>query len=223
MGVIFTRTVIFYVLLNLGMRLTGKRQIGEIQLAEFVSAVMLSELALIPITDPEKPLVYGLLGIAVLCCLEIISAFLCRKSKLFRRAMEGRPLVLMCKGRIDERSLDNARISTDELFAAIRGAGCRGPEDVSYVILEQNGTLSVIPKPRSMPLTAEDIGAEVPDRGISHPLIIDGKVQERTLGKTGKDRRWLRKKLAEMGLKESEILFFCIDDGGGISYEERKT
>lgn len=223
MTVILIRTLIFYVMLNLGMRLTGKRQIGEIQLAEFVSAIMLSELALLPITDPDKPLLHGVLGIVVLCCLEVISAYLCRKSKALRRVMEGRPLVLMCRGKIEEKNMDSARVSTDELFAAIRGAGYRGPEEISYVILEQNGILSVIPKPESLPPTAEDMAITIPDRGISHPLIIDGKVQERTLGQTGKNRVWLNKRLKELGLKENQVLFFCVDDRDNISYERKKV
>lgn len=221
MSVILLRTLIFFVLLNIGMRLMGKRQIGEIQLTEFITAVMLSELALLPITDTDTPFLYGVFAMLTLCSLEVISAYACRRLPSLRRAVEGRPLVLVSGGHFVGKNLAAARISTDELFAAIRGAGLRGPEEVSYVILEQTGALSVIPKQSAVPPTAEDLSLNVESRGISHPVIIDGEIQERTLGQTGKDRRWLEKQLSEKGLCREELLYFCVDDCDNVSFERR--
>ncbi len=222
MTVILLRTFIFFVLLNTGMRLMGKRQIGELQLTEFITAVMLSELALLPITDTDTPLIYGVFAVCLLCSLEVISAYLCRKLPFLRRAMEGRPLVLIANGRIVEKNLNAARVSTDELFSAIRGAGLRGPEEVSYVILEQTGTLSVIPHVGSQAPAAEDLGLALPCKGISHPIIIDGNVQERTLGQTGKNKAWLNKQLKSLGLKAEELVYLCVDDCDNISYERKR-
>lgn len=222
MTVVLARVVILFVILNIGMRIMGKRQIGEIQLTEFVSAVMLSELALLPITDTDIPLIYGVAGVFTLVSLEVISAFLCKKSAAVRRIMEGRPMVLICGGHIIEENLVKARVSTDELFSAIRGAGLRGPEEASYVILEQSGTLSVIAAAGAAPPTADDMGVRLKDKGISHPLIIDGLLQERTLGSTGKDKEWLHAQLEAKGLRPDELLYFCIDDRGTVSYERSK-
>ncbi|MBR6593830.1 MAG: DUF421 domain-containing protein [Clostridia bacterium] len=219
MTVFLLRTLLFFAVLNVGMRLMGKRQIGEIQLSEFVSAVMLSELALMPITQPDTPLLYGLLGVALLCSLEVINAHLCRTSSAYRRAMEGQPLVLVCKGRIQTQSLDRARISTDELFAAIRIAGYRGPGEADYVILEQSGAISVLPRAAAATLTPADLGVATAERGIWHPVVLDGKVQARTLGSTGRDGRWLERVLKEEGLKMEELIYLCIDDTGTLSYE----
>lgn len=222
MCVVLLRTLIFFLLLNGSMRLMGKRQIGEIQLTEFITAVMLSELALLPITDSDIPMLYGVLAVLALCCFEIISAHLCQKLPSLRRVVEGRPLVLISGGKIMEKNLSASRISTDELFATIRSAGLTGPQEVSYVILEQTGTLSVIPKETYLPPTAEDLGVRVKSKGISHPLIIDGKTETRTLGQTGKDINWLEKQLKNEGLKAKELLYFCVDDEGNISYERKK-
>lgn len=222
MTVILMRTIIFFVLLNLGMRMMGKRQIGELHLTEFITAVMLSELALLPITDVDIPLLYGLFAMFTLCCLEVISAYMCRNIPVLRRIMEGRPLVLVSRGRIIEENLAGSRISTEELFAAIRVAGFRGIDEVSYVILEQTGALSVIADPISVPPAAEDLGIRVPNRGISHPIIIDGQIQQRTLGQTGKDMAWLKKQLKANGLREKELVYFCVDDCDNISYERKR-
>ena len=222
MNVILLRILVFFVLLNLGMRMMGKRQMGELQLTEFVTAVMLSELALMPITDTDIPLLYGVFAILTLCCLELISAYLRRCFPTLRRLMEGRPLVLVSRGHIIEENLAGSRICTEELFSAIRAAGFRGIDEVDYVILEQTGTVSVLAKPHSVPPAAEDLGIEVPGRGISHPIIIDGQVQQRTLGQTGKDMAWLKKQLKANGLKEKELVYFCVDDCDNISYERKQ-
>lgn len=206
MTVLIVRTVVFFVILSTAMRLMGKRQIGEIQLTEFVSAVMLSELAVLPIADTDIPFVHGLFGVIALACLEVISSYLCRKSPAMRSILDGRALVLVSKGRVIEKNLTKSRISTDELFAAIRSFGLRGMEEVGYVILEQTGALSVIPSEKG---------------GVSHVVIVDGKLQNRALNDSGKSHAWLDKQLAMHSLTVAELLYLTVDDGGKIHYEKR--
>lgn len=221
MTVIFMRSIIFFTVLSVGMRFMGKRQIGEIELTEFVTAVMLSELAALPVTDTDIPLTHGIVAVGVLVCLEVISAYICRKSPLVRRFMDGRPLVLISKGKVLENNLTKARISTDELFAAIRGNGLRGMEEVSYVILEQTGALSVIPAAASAPLTPADMSIKAEDKGVSHAVIVDGKVQERALSDSGRDKKWLNQTLSKKHLDPKTLLYLCVDDSGAVCYEKR--
>ena len=204
MTVILIRTIVFFLVLSTSMRLMGKRQIGEIQLSEFVSAVMLSELAVLPIADADIPFVHGLVGVATLACLEVIEAFLCRKVPAFRRVVDGQSLILVSKGKVLEKNLTKARISTDELFAAIRSFGLCGMEEVGYVILEQTGALSVIPAEKG---------------GVSHVVVVDGKLQKRALEDSGKSFQWLNGQLKKQKLNISELLYLTVDDSGNIKYE----
>lgn len=221
MTVIFVRSVIFFIILSLSMRFMGKRQIGEIELTEFVTAVMLSELAALPVTDTDIPLTHGLVAVGVIASLEVITAYVCRKSPLIRGVLDGKPLVLVAKGRVLEQNLTKARISTDELFAAIRGSGLKGMEEVSYVILEQTGTLSVIPAAHAAPLTPSDMDIKVTDKGVSHAVIVDGRVQKRALAAAGRDEAWLKAELAKRRLYPKALLYFCVDDSGTVSYETK--
>ena len=109
MTVILIRAVIFYAALTIIMRIMGKRQIGEIQLSEFVAAVMLSELAALPITERDIPLFHGLVSLVTIGSLEVITAFVCRKVPRFRKTLYGEPIVLMAKGKVIDKSLDKAR------------------------------------------------------------------------------------------------------------------
>lgn len=206
MTVILIRTVVFFVILSTAMRLMGKRQIGEIQLTEFVSAVMLSELAVLPIADTDIPFVHGLFGVIALACLEVISSYLCRKSTAMRRVLDGQALILVAKGRVIEENLTKSRISTDELFAAIRSFGLCGMEEVGYVILEQTGALSVIPAEKG---------------GVSHVVVVDGKLQKRALADSNKSEKWLNKQLAAHSLRMQELLYLTVDDEGKLHYEKR--
>ncbi len=79
MVMIFTRTIIVYIFLVIAMRLTGKRQIGELQLSELITALLLSELAASPITNNNIPLSYAFVPILTLVCIEIINTFLVTK------------------------------------------------------------------------------------------------------------------------------------------------
>ena len=221
MTVIFVRSIIFFIILGLSMRLMGKRQIGEIELTEFVTAVMLSELAALPVTDTDIPLTHGIVAVGVIVSLEIIIAFICRKSPLIRGVLDGRPLILAAKGRVIEKNLTKARISTDELFASIRGAGLKGMEEVSYVILEQTGAVSVIPAAKSAPLTPADMGKNPEDKGVSHTVIVDGMVQKRALEDSGRSEEWLKAELEKRRLGVKELLYFCVDDAGNVSLEKK--
>ncbi|MBQ3082211.1 MAG: DUF421 domain-containing protein [Clostridia bacterium] len=221
MTVIFVRSIIFFVILTFSMRLMGKRQIGEIELTEFVTAVMLSELAALPVTDTDIPLTHGIAAVGVLVSLEIIVAFVCRKSPAVRGVLDGKPLVLVAKGRVLEKNLTAARISTDELFASIRGAGLIGIDEVGYVILEQTGALSVIPAARSAPVTPSDMGLKPDEKGVSHGVIIDGRIQKRALHDSGKSEEWLKAELEKRRLGAAQLLYFCVDDSGNVSFEKK--
>ena len=121
MSVLFIRTLIFYLALILLMRLMGKRQIGELQTTEFVTAMMLSDIAVLPITDNEIPLMHGLVPLITLACLEIVNSYICSISPRIRRFIEGRPILLLGKGKISRANLKRTRLSLDELLTDVSG------------------------------------------------------------------------------------------------------
>ncbi len=203
---ILIRTVIFFAVLNTVMRLLGKRQMGEMQLTEFVTTVMLSELAVLPVTDPDIPVSHGLAGIFVLASLEIISSFISRKSPLARVFFDGKPLLLVAKGKVIEKNLTKSRINTDELFAAVRKEGYCGMDEVDYVILEQTGGLSVLPKQGD---------------GMRHALIVDGTVRQKALKTSGRSEEWLYRELKRRGLRTRDLLYLTVDDSGRICFERK--
>lgn len=142
---IFARTVLIYFSLMLIVRLMGKRQIGELQMTEFISAILLSEIAALPVADRDIPLVYGILPLCIIGCMEVIFALLCRKFRPLRRLLEGKPVELVHNGHYLQKNLTRTRISQEEVEAQIRINGYRSIAEVDRVILEQTGKMSVLP------------------------------------------------------------------------------
>lgn len=145
------RALIFYILLTLMMKLMGKRQIGEMQLSELVTTVLLSELAVLPVTDTDIPLLHGVMPLIMISSIEVIVSFASRKSRRFRILLNGNPIVLYENNRFDEKNLTKARVSTEDIEAQVRINGYEGMNEVSKVILERTGKMSVLPKKKAQP------------------------------------------------------------------------
>ena len=200
----------------------GKRQIGEIQMPEFVAAVLLSELASLPITDVDIPIMHGIIPVLTIASLEIVIAYICRKSSAARKILDGMPIVLVANGNVVEDNLTKARISLDEIFAQIRIDGYKDMSDIQYVILEQTGKMSVLPKAQASAVTLSDMNIKSPDKGYGHMVIIDGAIREHELEAIGKDKAWLYDKLYTMGYKRVEtVLYMTVDDTGNVSAAPR--
>ena len=143
------RAVIFYLLLIIFMRFMGKRQIGEMQMTEFITMMMLSELAVLAVTDNDIPLLHGLIPLAIISSAEVIFSFLSSRSKKFMVFMNGSPVPLIKGGYYIEKNLKKTRISKDDIEAQIRIDGYRGVDEIDMVILERTGKMSILPKTKT--------------------------------------------------------------------------
>lgn len=214
MTTIFIRTVIIYVTLILGMRIMGKRQVGQLEVSELVTTFLLSELASLSITDDSIPLMFSVIPILTLIAIEVISAFAVMKSKTLKRIFVGRPTMIICKGKLNQKELEKNRITVEELFSQLRIKSILSLDDIEYAILEQNGQLSVITKSKEQPLSPVDAGIDVPERGIAHALIIDGDINEQNLLISGKSDQWLKDTIKKYGCRIEDVFIFTVDDLG---------
>ena len=205
---IVIRTIILYILVVALMRLTGKRQIGQLELTELVTAFMISELAANPISDNSIPLLYGIIPGIILVCLEVLLSFISIKSKIFRKLLSGSALALVRKGKLDKEQMKKARITIEELVSAMRIAGTPGMSEVQYAFLEPNGTISIIQKATELPPSSKDMNIQVDEPGIEHPVIIDGNINKKELGALGINEVWIGKKLKENGFKNINDVFY---------------
>lgn len=138
--------------------LMGKREIGQLSSIDFVVAIVVAELATLPITDIDFPLLQSLVPIALLTVLQVITSLLCLKSNNFRQFLYGKPNILICQGRLQIAEMRKARYNIDDLLTQLRQRDVFDISEVAYAVLETSGDLTVILKPAKRPVTRGDLG-----------------------------------------------------------------
>ena len=210
----FARTVILYFLIMFGLRVMGKRQIGELEPSELVLTMMVSDLATVPMQDFGIPLLAGVIPILTLLALSMLLSQLSLRNLRFRALVCGTPAVLIKNGKVQQDVLRKNRYTLDELMEELRGQGISSIEDVKYAVLENSGQLSVLPRAEQQPPTAAQMGMEVED-DVSLPVILvnDGRVIRRNLTACGRDENWLEKQLRAQKLSSpKEVFLLTLDE-----------
>jgi len=219
---IILKTLSIYFALLLTMRMLGKRQLGEMELSEFVVAALMADLASVPLQDLEYPLYTGLLPVLVLFCCEAMIAWLSLKSIRLRSFLFGKPSMLIIRGEINQPELRRNRLSCDELMQKLRNQGSADISKIQYAILETDGTLNVVLFPAEQPLTAALMGIDGGD--FAYPLIVvsDGRTLSGNLQHLGKDEAWLQKELKSRGIGSAKDVFLMTLDMSGKVYLAKK-
>jgi uncharacterized membrane protein YcaP (DUF421 family) len=220
--VVFVRTIVLYIVVVAVMRIMGKRQIGELQPFELVIAIMLSELAAVPMQDTGIPLIYGLIPIFTLMFLEIFISFITLKSRKLRKIVCGTASVVIEHGRLREEELRKQRFNLDDLMEELRISGYLNISDIEYAIMETSGKISVIPKSDNTPVTRQDLNIKKPDEELPISLILDGKVNSYNLKFINHDTNWLMNKLKENDIDKVENAFIALLDSNGKFFVQRR-
>lgn len=173
---VIIRTVLMYIFVSVGVRLMGKRQIGDMQPTELVVTLLISEIAAIPLQDVSQPVSIGLVAIFMLVLLEILASVIILKNLRLRRIFSGKSISIIKNGVIDQKAMRSVRMTVFDLVEMLRMQGIFELDDVESAILEVNGNLSVRPKPERAPVTPEQLKICVSDGGIPMTVISDGTV-----------------------------------------------
>lgn len=175
------RTIVLYIFLTFGVRLMGKRQIGDMQPNELVITLVISEIAAIPLQDTSQPLLFGIAAIFMLVVLEIVMSVLAMKFRKFRKLMSGRSVVVIKNGKIDQNAMKDVRMTVLDLIELLRGQNVFDISTVAFAVLEVNGELSVLLKATEQPATAKDLKLTPKPAVLPLPVITDGKIERDSL------------------------------------------
>ena len=212
------RTIILYFVIMIGLRLMGKRQIGELEPSELVLTMMVSDLAAVPMQDLGIPLINGVIPILTLLSLSMLLSLLSLKNLRFRRLVCGEPTVLIRDGRLDQQGMEKNRFTVDELMEELRAQGISDPATVKYAVLENSGQLSILPYAHEQPITPKQMGRVVED-DVTLPTILinDGRLVERNLHKCNKTAGWLQKQLTDRHLRRpADVFLMTLDENDKI-------
>ncbi len=210
----YIRTIILYLILIAVIRIMGKRQVGQMEPAEFVVTMLVANLASIPMQDGGIPLYSGLVPILTVLGVELVLSAASLRSVSFRRLLCGKPVILIENGHVLQNNLRRTRITLDELTGHLREKDVLNVTDVQYAILETNGNLSVFSYPKHKPASAKDAGIHPERQSLPVTIIGDGYLYRQNLPAAGKDEAWVRRFLQERELKQKDVWLLTLDATG---------
>ncbi len=211
MLIIFFRTLILYLSVITSLRIMGKRQLGELQPSELVVAIMISDLASVPMQDIDIPILTGIIPVLTLIMAEVLLSYLALKFKWARKVITGQPSIVIYNGKIIESELRKLRFNLDDLISELRFNGSADIRDVEVAIVETSGKLSIIEKKKS--------GG---DGAVPYMVISDGTVNEEELKRSGYSLSVIKKKLEKKGIKSIKKVFIAsLSDDGELFVQEK--
>ncbi|SDT30805.1 Protein of unknown function [Paenibacillaceae bacterium GAS479] len=273
-GTLLLRTVLIYFVVFLIMRMMGKREIGKMSVFDVVISFMIAEIAVLVIEDTDRSMLDGIVPMVALMAIQVLIAFISMKNRRIRLLFDGKPSVIIEKGKLNQNEMRKQRYNLDDLLQQLRENQVARVSDVEFAILETSGKLSVFEKDQeessnsssdrrfsrgtefdseagttgsaettekadpssskkgsSLDSISESQDGESDILGgarvrmelpVSYrfealpiPIIMDGKVQDQSLEKLGKNRFWLKQQLRKFNVSDYKQVFFCSVDHKG--------
>ena len=199
---IFVRTLIIYLLLTLCLKIMGKREIGELNVNELVSTLLISEIAALPIDDPDIPLLNAIIPIFFIFSLEIIISSAKNKSNKLKKYIEGESSFIIFGGKLLQKSLYENRISINELLSEMRSQGVGNINAIKYALVEQSGKISILTDEKEHP--------------TAHSVVVDGEIDKAIIGLLGYSEEYIKKKIKDKKLTQEKIFLMTIDENDNI-------
>ena len=212
----YFRTLFLYLVLIFAVRLMGKRQIGEMEPAEFVVTMLVANLAAIPMQDGAIPLYSGLVPILTVLGMELVLSGLILRSVRLRQLLCGKPVILIDNGKILQENLKSARINLDELTGQLRAKDVLDIRTVQFAILETSGDLSVFPYPKEKPASAKDAGVQATGQHLPVTVVEDGYLSRENLERAKEDEKWLEKVLSQHNCGIQDTFLLTVDESGQV-------
>lgn len=177
------KTIFFYFFVVFLYRLMGKREVGQLGVIDLIVSILIAELVAISIDKVNDSIFIAVIPIVLLTIFQIVMAYLSLKNNKIRNFFDGKPSVIINKGKINFKEMVKQKYNLDDLLTQLRDKDYRSIDEVEYAVLENNGKLSVFEKEK-------DKKGDFP-----LPLILDGVINSDTLKFIKKDEEWLLKNI----------------------------
>lgn len=218
---ILAELVIGYFSLFITVKFLGKTQLSQITPFDFISALVLGDLVGGAIFDKKAGIVKIIFAVAVWGTLIYVTELATQKSRRMRYILEGRPSVIINKGKLDWNEMKINRLDVDQLQQMLRAKDIFSMKEVDYAIFENNGALSVLKKANFDQPSCQDLKIKGVKRKIPLTIISDGEVLFENLQKAGLTEEWLQRKLEEMGINIAKEISYAEWESGDSLYIQK--
>ena len=189
--IMILKTVFLYFFITIAYRIMGKKEIGELNIIDFIVTILMAEIAAISIEKDSISIMRSIIPIIVLVTIQVILSYLSLKFSKFRDLLDGKPSVIIKKGKIVFSEMLKLKYTLDDLLSQLREKGVKSIEEVDYAILENNGQLSIFQNENDYPF----------------PIIMDGIIDYKILKEIGKNKKWLDKLLKENKIDVKNVFY----------------
>ena len=174
----------------------GKREVGQLGIVDLIVSILIAELVAISIENIEDSIFLTIAPITLLVLIEVSLAYLSTKSRKFRQIFTSKPSIIINHGEINYKEMIKQRYSLDDLLLSLRQSSIKSIDEVEYAFLESNGKLSIF-KYNIFKL----------DSDYPAPLIVEGKIQEKTLREIHKSKIWVHLYLKKQNLRLEDVFY----------------
>ncbi len=214
---IFFRIVTVLIVFQIVILIMGKRQVGQLQVFDFIIAITIGSVAGADIADPSVEHLPTVFAIVVLGAFQWLFSKAVIKYRSFGHFSTFEPTIVIQNGKILNHRLKVIRYSLDTLLELLRGKGIFRVNEVEFALIEANGTLSVLKKSQYESVQPSDIQISTDYLGLSTPLIVEGRIHLSSLKQLNLDENWLQKEINKFGFNsEKEIFYGEIDSQGKL-------
>ncbi|SDK24340.1 DUF421 domain-containing protein [Natronincola ferrireducens] len=187
---------------------TGRRKIGELPVFDFLTIIILGNVVGADIADPKVPHLPTAYAIVLLISIQYLISHFTVKSRRFGKKVTFEPIVIIQNGRFIKSNMEKLRYSIENVLMFLREKGIFDINQVEFAIVEDSGNISVMKKSQFQPLTPDDMKVDTKYKGLTMPLIVDGKVYEDNLQKLNLNKAWLKQQLKLNNINSFDEAFY---------------
>lgn len=204
---IIFRTLIMYTLIIFAMRIMGKKNLGEFQPSDLVSTILISNLTSVVIEEPHLPLAYSIIAILIIMSLEVFIAVIARKNEKFSHITQGKSMILVQNGVINQQTMRDLRFSVDDVLEALRSKDIFYIEEACLAIIETTGAVNVYKDPNAQSNIQKNT---IP----ALPVIVDSRIIYQNMQTVNCSDEKLKQILNKNNATTDKILLMTMDGGG---------
>lgn len=219
--IVFYRVVTILLVFLLVALLLSKRHLGRFTIFDFIAAVTLGAVAGADISDVDKPHGPRIFALIVIGAVHFLFTKMILANRKIGKLITFDPTMIIQNGKIAVKNLRSVRYTLDDLISHLRELGIFDFSEVEYAILEPNGKLSVLKKSRHLPVTPADLNIPFQYKGLSIPLVIEGKINYEGLKSRNLTEQNLLEQLLGHGITNTKDVFFAALNSQGYLYIAR--
>lgn len=201
--------------------ITGRRKIAELPVFDFVVFITLGAIIGADIADPSIEHLPTAYAILLLVCLHYIYSIIIIKYRNIGKLLTFEPVVIVENGELIKGNLKRLKYSLDNVLMMLREQGVFDISEVEFAVIESTGKISVLKKSQYQPVVAKTIKVNTDYKGLSIPLVVEGKIYNENLKKLNLSKSWLLSKLKEKKIDSVEHVFFAAINTEGKVYISR--